>query len=344
MSLLHKALLLFALLLTTAFAQDKIYQGFNSGNTFTNWSAKFEDDFTKEFTTMQNLNNAPEVFNSVRLYTNIQSYTTDDILSAIPAAIKTNTSILLGIWTSGTNNITNELSALGKALDKYGEDLANAVMAISVGSEDMYRLSDVGIRQHAGIGASPEAIVGFLKDTRDFIADTLLKDKPVGHVDAWRAWVNESNSAVIEAVDFVGVDIYPYFENDTSVSALNLENSFNNSIPIFEDRYNATVAAAQGKPVWITETGWPFATEGDVWGQAVASTQNQRDYWRGVGCGELFGKVNTWWYTLRDANPEGKEKFAITEVIGGELSTTARFDLRCPGQPGYGTADEAFAQ
>lgn len=327
----------FALLQTCNGQESRIYQGFNSGNTLTDYTAKFEDDFVKEFTTMQNLQNAPGVFNSVRLYTNIQAHTTSDVLSAIPAALKTNTSILLGLWTSGSNNITNELDALGKAIDQYGTDFANAVVAISVGSEDLYRLSDIGIRQNAGIGAGPDAIVRFINETRSFIEGTSLEGKPVGHVDTWRSWVNESNSAVIEAVDFIGVDIYPFFENDTTIAPNFYVNTFDNAVPIFRDRWEQVVNASQGKDVWITETGWPFKSEGPAWGESQASVDFQAEYWRGVGCGDLFGRVNTWWYTLRDANPESKQKFAITNE---DLSTEASFNLSCSAV-GTGTRNAA---
>lgn len=308
-----------------------VYQGFNSGSTLPDYTAKNESDFAEEFTTMQNLQNSPGVFNSVRLYTNIQAYTTEDPLSAIPAAIKTNTSILLGIWCSGADNITSELAALSTALDTWGEDFADAVIAISVGSEDLYRLSDIGIAQDAGIGAGPDAIVGFINDTRNAIAGTLLADKPVGHVDTWRSWINESNSAVVEAADWLGVDIYPFFENNTDVAPLFLENTPDNYVTIFEDRYNQTLNASQGKSVWVTETGHPFRSEGPAWGASVASVEDQQNYWQGVGCSELFGRVNTWWYTLRDANPESLQKFAITDE---DLSTQASFDLTCPAGSG----------
>lgn len=308
-----------------------VYQGFNSGNTLPDYTAKNESDFITEFTTMQNLINSPGLFNSVRLYTNIQAYTTSDPLSAIPAAIKTNTSILLGIWCSGADNITAELTALSTALDTWGAEFANSVIAISVGSEDLYRLSDIGIAQDAGIGAGPDAIVGFINDTRNAIVGTILKDKPVGHVDTWRSWVNDSNSAVVEAADWIGVDIYPFFENNTDVAPLFLENTPENYVTIFEDRYNQTLNASQGKPVWVTETGHPFKSEGPAWGASVASVEDQRNYWQGVGCSELFGRVSTWWYTLRDANPTSLQKFAITDE---GLSTGGSFDLSCPAGSG----------
>ncbi|EKG17509.1 Glycoside hydrolase subgroup catalytic core [Macrophomina phaseolina MS6] len=316
-----RELIFYSALLPTTLAQT-IQQGFNSGNTLPDRTAKFEDDFLKEFETMQKLRNSPGLFNSVRLYTNIQAYTESEPLSAFSAALRTNTSILLGIWCSGTNNITNELDALAAALDRYGTDFANAVIAISVGSEDMYRISESGIRNEAGIGTGPDQIVRFINDTRRAIAGTLLADKPVGHVDTWSAWTNTSNSAVVEAVDWLGVDIYPYFETDRN-------NTFDRAPTIFEDLFNRTVNASDGKPVWVTETGWPYEGPGE--GSARASVVEQEGYWRAVGCATLFGRINTWWYTLKDANPDADEKFAVAD---DRLSTKPRFDLTCPAGSG----------
>ena len=90
------------------------YLGFNSGATLADRSAKFKKDFLAEFQTAQGLQKAPGKFNAVRLYTNIQAYSTKDPISAFEAAIETKTRILLGIWTSGTDSIDNEMEALAR--------------------------------------------------------------------------------------------------------------------------------------------------------------------------------------------------------------------------------------
>jgi len=293
--------------------------GFNSGATKDNNAAKAQSDFQDEFTTAQDLRGSPGLFNSVRLYTMIQSGTETDPISAFPAAIATNTSMLLGIWCSGTESIQNELTAMQNAIDQYGQRFADLVVAISVGSEDLYRASESGIQNEAGIGQGPDAIVQFIRDVRAAINGTILSDKPVGHVDSWSALANDSNSAVIEEIDWIGTDVYPYYERDKG-------NDFSNSTTIFDYIYGTSLNASQGKPVWVTETGYPAS--GPTFGQAVASVSNAGQYWQDIGCDKLFGRVNTWWYTLRDSNPANKEKFAITD----DLSSTAKFNLTCaPG-------------
>ncbi|KAF2268706.1 glycoside hydrolase [Lojkania enalia] len=296
----------------------EVYLGFNSGATTDSGDAKRQADFEKEFETAQKLKNSPGLFNSVRLYTNIQASTTDTPIEAFPAAVKTNTTLLLGIWCSGADNIDNELSALTKAVDQYGHNFTNLVIGISVGSEDIYRVSEDGLRNNAGLGQDTDTIIGFIRDVRDRIENTLLSNVPVGHVDTWSAWANNSNSEVIDEVDFVGTNLFPYYENDK-------DNDISNVTNLFENALNNTKRAAGDKPVWITETGWP--SEGPDFGQAIATLDNAKIYWDTVGC-TLFGKENIFWYTLRDSNPDNKAKFAITK----DLSTTPIFDLTCPAE------------
>ncbi|KAI9775349.1 MAG: hypothetical protein M1839_001265 [Geoglossum umbratile] len=316
-----KALAIAAWIALAAAEQQQGYLGFNSGATLDDNKAKQQADFEKEFTTAQKLRGSPGSFNSVRLYTNIQSGTTDTPISAFQAAIATNTTMLLGIWCSGTTSIANELKALQSAVSQYGQKFTDLVVGISVGSEDLYRISESGIENKAGIGAGPDAIVNFIKEVRSTLSNTPLSTKPIGHVDAWSAWSNSSNSDVIDAVDFVGTDLYPYYEKDKG-------NLFSNATTIFNYIYQKTLSAAGNKPVWITETGWP--NSGPTFGQAEPSIDNARGFWAEIGCKQLFGRTNVWWYNLRDSNPANKEKFAITK----DLSTAPLFNLSCPAGSG----------
>jgi glucan endo-1,3-beta-D-glucosidase len=293
------------------------YLGFNSGSTLPDRSAKFKSDFLAEFKTAQGLVGAPGTFNAVRLYTNIQAYSETDPIEAFEAAIDTKTYLLLGIWASGTDNIDKELTALQNAVTQYGSDFTDLVIGVSIGSEDLYRISATGVENDSGVGAGPDVIIGFISDYKKALADTALASVPIGHVDTWDSWTNSSNKAVLDAVDWIGVDEYPYYENDKG-------NTIENSGTLFDRAYDATVAAANGKPVWVTETGWPYT--GEDWDEAVASVDNAKYYWDEVGCRKLFNKTPTFWYNLRDSNPDNEMKFAITN----NLSTTPRFNLTCP--------------
>lgn len=117
------------------------------------------------------------------------------------------------MWCSaGDASFANELAALKSAISTYGSSLAGQVAGISVGSEDLYRISPTGILNGENPGASPDTIVSYIKQVKDALAGTPLSGVPVGHVDTWTAWVNGSNNAVTDASDFIGVDTYPYFQ------------------------------------------------------------------------------------------------------------------------------------
>lgn len=298
-------------------ASAENYLGFNSGSTFADHSAKFKKDFKAEFETAQNLVNAPGTFNAVRLYTNVQAYSKDDPIEAFEAAIETNTKLLLGIWTSGTTTIDNDVNALKKAITKFGTKFTDLVIGMSIGSEDLYRVSATGIANKAGVGNGPQEIVSFINDYKKAFEGTALAKIPIGHVDTWDVWVNGTNKPVMDAIDWIGVDEYPYYESGKG-------NDIKNAGRLFDRAFDAVVGVANGKPVWLTETGWP--SSGPDWDLAVSSKENAKYYWNEIGCRKLFNKVPTFWYNLRDSNPDNKMKFAITE----NLSTKPLFDLTCP--------------
>lgn len=189
-----------------------------------------------------------------------------------------------------------------------------------MGSEDLYRDSNVEVQKEAGPGLAPDTLVSYINQVRDAIAGTPLSNVPIGHVDTWTAWVNGSNRAVIDAVDWLGVDAYPYFEKER-------ENSVQNGKSLFYSALQKTKDVAGGKELWITETGWPVSGKTENLG--VPSPENAKIYWDEVGC-SLFGKVHTWWYTLQDAKPVTPDpSFGI---IGSELTTNPLFDLTCPNE------------
>jgi len=307
-----QTLLALAASLATANAQLK---GFNYGAANTDGSFKYEADFNAEFKLAQNLVGTTG-FNAARLYTMIQGgSSTNEPIQAIPAAIATNTKLLLGLWASGGQGpFDAEITALKSAIAQYGTAFTDLVVGISVGSEDLYRISPTGIAANSGYGAEPATVAAYISTLRSAIAGTSLSGASVGHVDTWTAWVNNTNQAVIDAVDWVGFDAYPYFQNT-------MENDISNGKALFNEALVNTQNAVGGKEVWITETGWPVS--GPTENLAVPSRANAQQYWRDVGCPN-FGKVNTFWYTLMDAG--SAPSFG---VAGADLSTTPLYDLSC---------------
>jgi len=260
------------------------YKGFNYGSTNSDGSIKTQQQFTDEFNTAQQLVGTSG-WNSARLYTMIQGGTTNTPISAIPAAIATKTTLLLGLWASaGQENINNEIAALQAAISQYGTAFTDLIAGISVGSEDLYRVSPTGIGNESGPGSGPDVLVNYINQVKAAIANTPAAGAPIGHVDTWTAWVNGSNSAVIDAIDWLGQDAYPYYESTST-------NDISDASALFYQAFEKTVAVAKGKPVWVTETGWPIS--GPTENLAVPGAGNAKTYWNSVGCAGLFGIVNT---------------------------------------------------
>lgn len=224
---------------------------------------------------------------------------------------------MFGLWASaGQESFNNELAALKKTIDQYCGKLDGLVAGISVGSEDLYRISVVGMSRDKLPGASPSVLAGYIKSVRDTIKGSCLKDAPIGHVDTWTSFANSTNQPLIDAVDWLGMDTYPYFEDDKP-------NAIGEGSNLFNAALEKVKVASKGKPVWVTETGWPVT--GETFGKAVPSNDNAKDFWQKVGC-PMFGKTNVWWYTLQDIGAP-QPNFG---VVGANLNEP-NFDLSCKG-------------
>ncbi|KAG8163906.1 hypothetical protein KVR01_005824 [Diaporthe batatas] len=293
-------------------------KGFNYGAFFLNQQAKVQNDFEYEFTKAQNLINTSG-WNSARLYTTVQHGTATDPISAIPAAIATKTTLLLGMWVSGsTTAIDNEITALKSAISTYGSAFTDLVVGISVGSEDLYRAAQ-GDALSPGVDA--EELIGYIGKVREAIVGTPLANIPVGHVDTYDSFENGTNTAVIDAIDWIGFDGYPYWEKANA-------NSIEAAHDLFYTGLNKTKAISKGKPVYVTETGWPI--EGDDQGQAVAGAENARTYWKDIACTLVDAKINLWWYDLQESqNGQANPDFGIFPA--GDLNQVQQsYDLSCP--------------
>ncbi|KIW30592.1 uncharacterized protein PV07_06326 [Cladophialophora immunda] len=298
---------------STALAAVKGFNYASQGQTY--------DSFVSQFKTAASLAGTSD-FTSARLYTMIQEGTTDTPSSAFQAALDTNTTLLLGLWASedqGTFN--NELNALKSAISQYGSAFADLVVGISVGSEDLYRISPTGIAANSGIGQSPDVLVSYIGQVRSTIKGTSLASKPVGHVDTWNVYVNGSNAEVISNCDFLGLDEYPYFQTTDS-------NGIDNNGFLFFQAYDRVAAVAQGKPIWITETGYPVS--GPTSNLAVPGVDAAEEYWQQVACALENRGIDFWWYILADngASPS----------FGVSNNGQPLYNLACNSTAGYTSA------
>jgi exo-beta-1,3-glucanase (GH17 family) len=243
------------------------YKGFNVAANNPDGSCKTTAQWTTAFKKLQAL---PQKINNVRLYASSDCNT---LANAVPAAISTGTKILVGVWAEDAAHYTAEKNALEAAIKAHG---SSWILAVSVGSEDLYRGD-----------TDANTLANQIYDVRGMVHQ--WNNVPVGHVDTWTAWVDGANQAVITASDFHGMDGYPYFQNTAIADAATT----------FWDSVTATKNVAGGKPVMVTETGWPIS--GPKSGAAVPSLANAKKYWHTVAC-KAFKEIDIFWYVYMDWN------------------------------------------
>ena len=133
---------------------------------------------------------------------------------------------LVGAWLSDDKD-DNEKEIEGLiALAKAGN-----VDVATVGNEVLYR-NDLSL----------EELLGYIKRVKESLAGL---DIPVGYVDAYYEF--SRHPELVEHSDVVLANLYPYWEGCPIEYALGH----------MQAMYGQVVDAAQGKPIIITETGWP---------------------------------------------------------------------------------------
>jgi len=150
---------------------------------------------------------------------------------------------LVGAWL-GDDPEKNELEI--KELIKLAKE--GFVDIAAVGNEVMYR-GDL----------SEDQLLAFISKVKAEIPHI-----PVGYVDAYYEF--SDCPAITEACDLILCNCYPFWEGCP----------FENSLDYMKEMYNQAKAAANGKEVIITETGWP--SQGENTKGAQPSMQSARDY------------------------------------------------------------------
>lgn len=133
-------------------------------------SCKTTDDWTTAFNAMKNL---PGGFDSVRLYASSDCGT---LANAVPAAVATGIQILVGIWTEDWDHYNTEKGALIEAINEHGTDW---IVAVSVGSEDLYRNE-----------TDPATLAYQIYDVQGMLSGMGYDSIQVGHTDTYNAWTN----------------------------------------------------------------------------------------------------------------------------------------------------------
>jgi glucan endo-1,3-beta-D-glucosidase len=126
----------------------------------------------------------------------------------------------------------NEIAVLSSAISKFGTTFTNLVVGISLGSEDLYGNSTAEIAAKSRFRVGPIVLVSCISQVHAAVKGTGLASVQIGHVNTVPAWANSSNSAVVSAVDWLGIDIYPYLETETDLDSVDNDSS------VFQDEYN----------------------------------------------------------------------------------------------------------
>ncbi|CAO3579357.1 unnamed protein product [Absidia cylindrospora] len=213
-------------------------------------------------------------FKHIKAYTNrVRSYTTgvcNEGALALKASQTVGMNIYLGMWVDTPQTFESEFNAL-KGIVQSGASLGN-VDAIIVGSEVVYRKE-----------ADATTLAGYIKRVRDLV-------HPLGVKVTTSEVYYDFSPPIVEAVDLLMMNAFPYWEGVSIEQA---------GATLFK-HYDSVVSVAQGKPVKISETGWP--SRGSNFGASVPSPQNQRSYVKQVLCEARKRGVDVIYFSAMDEN------------------------------------------
>ncbi len=126
-----------------------------------------------------------------------------------------------------------------------------------------------------------EEILAYIRRVKEALPNT-----PVGYVDAYFQFVERPN--IVDACDMVLANCYPFWEG------YNIEQS----TLYLRQMYEVTKGAAKGKPVIITETGWP--NQGTKNADAEPSSSNAMKYFINANKWANEEQVNLFYFSSFD--------------------------------------------
>ena len=145
---------------------------------------------------------------------------------------------------------------LSENLDDNERELANGIEVAQAGHADILAVgNEVLLRGDL----TEDQIIDYMQRARDAAPGV-----PVSYVDAY--FLFENYPRVADACDLLLVNCYPFWESCPAEHAL----------VYMKEMYRRATVAANGKPVVISETGWP--TTGTAFGGAVPSYDNAMEY------------------------------------------------------------------
>ncbi|WP_020663192.1 glycosyl hydrolase family 17 protein [Amycolatopsis benzoatilytica] len=218
----------------------------------------------------------------------------DTLRNLVPAAEATGLKVNVVLFAS-EDQFRWEVSALENLIRAFGSDWINTV---SVGYETLY-----------GNQLRPHVLAEMIYEVKGMVQIKYRADVPVGTSEPWTSWVDGANAGVSGVCDFVGLNVFPHRQGKP----------IDQGLTTLQHAVYATREATSGKPLVVTETGWPSA--GPTFGEAVASLENQEKYFNEAVPWLLQEKIPYVWFSGWD-EPGDEQDFGVFLPDG-----TAKFPL-----------------
>ena len=167
---------------------------------------------------------------------------------------------------------------LGKDEDKNHEEIENLIQLAKDGLVDIAAVgNEVLYRKDMSEAELLDYIAQVKKD---------IPNIPVGYVDAYYEFVQ--HPAITKACDIVLCNCYPYWEGT----------DFEHALLHMRQMYSQARDAGKGKPVVITETGWP--SQGERLGNAAPSRLNAMKYFINTQLWAMDEHIETFYFSSFD--------------------------------------------
>ena len=141
-------------------------------------------------------------------------------------------------------------------LEENEKEIANAIKIAQSGHADVVAIgNEVLLRKDLDI----EELIAYIRRVKEAVPHV-----QVGYVDAYYMFANYPE--IVEASDVLLVNCYPFWEH----TPLEI------SVDYMRQMYKLAQSVSNGKPIIISETGWP--TKGEQYGGAIPSFTNAMSY------------------------------------------------------------------
>lgn len=192
-----------------------------------------------------------KITNRIRTY-GMQCNQADHILKAIKD-LDVNMSLSLGVWIGEDDYVnSHEIQNMKVILNKYPRNMFDSIF---VGNEVLYRGDK-----------NPAELITIIRKVKNYLHTIGYDDLPVGTSELGSL----VNKDIIDATDFIAVNIHPFFGGINVESAKDWVNEYMSQevLPLIEGGTN--------KSVVISEIGWPYS--GGSYEKSIAAPKEMETF------------------------------------------------------------------